>query len=394
MTTITMPRLSDSMEEGTILEWLIDDGAEVGEGDDLIEVETDKATMVHPSPVAGVVHRLVAAGETVAVGVAIAQVLAPGEAAPPAAAPVPAVAAKDADAQAADAPAAPPQAAQPPSGRAKASPLARRIARDLNLDLAGLSGSGPGGRIMRADVESAAKPVPADPIAAPAATRDSIVELTRIQQKIARRMSEAKATIPDFQVRTEVDVTELQELRGRMKVASIAVSVNDFVVRACALALARHPRANGSFRDGAFHLHGEVNVGVAVAAPDVLLVPVVREADRKSVAEIGAATRALASRVRDGSVTPPDLAGGTFTVSNLGMFGVSSFTAVVNPGQAAILAVGAAREHLVRRDGEIEGHEILELSLSCDHRILYGADAAAFLADLRELLETPLTLLA
>ncbi|HKG04478.1 MAG TPA: dihydrolipoamide acetyltransferase family protein [Conexibacter sp.] len=421
MTTIAMPRLSDSMEEGTILQWLVEHGAEVREGEDLIEVETDKATITHPAQAGGVVHHVVAAGETIAVGAPIAHILAPGESAPTVVAAGPSAATAPAGAAAApDAGVAAPASGEPASatapvaangqssgaersagGRAKASPLARRIARELGVQLESLRGSGPNGRIVRADVQAAADAAPAQPasgngavISASEPAAPTVVELTRMQQTIARRMSEAKATIPDFQVRIEADVTELLELRGRLKAASIAASVNDFVVRACAVALARHPRANGSFRDGVFHLHNAVNVGVAVAGPDLLVVPVIRDADRKPIVQIGEETRTLAGRVREGTITPPELAGGTFTVSNLGMFGVTSFTAVVNPGQAAILAVGAARERLALTDGEVQARQVLELSLSCDHRILYGADAAAFLADVRGLLEAPLTLLA
>ncbi|HZV74930.1 MAG TPA: dihydrolipoamide acetyltransferase family protein [Conexibacter sp.] len=417
MTTIAMPRLSDSMEEGTILQWLVEHGAEVREGEDLIEVETDKATITHPAQAGGVVHHVVVAGETIAVGAPIAHILAAGESAPdageaalaaaviaPAASEAGPASGEPAHAAASAAPAsgeparsATPVAAdgQPPDARVKASPLARRVARELGVPLETVRGSGPNGRVVRADVQAAATAVTAQTAsgngAAPAAA--TVVELTRMQQTIARRMSEAKATIPDFQVRTEVDVTELVELRGRLKAASVATSVNDFVVRACAVALTRHPRANGSFRDGAFQLHAAVNVGVAVAGPDLLVVPVIRDADRKPIVQIGEETRTLAGRVREGTITPPELAGGTFTVSNLGMFGVTSFTAVVNPGQAAILAVGAARERLALAGGQVQARQALELSLSCDHRILYGADAAAFLADVRGLLEAPLTLL-
>ncbi|HZV74062.1 MAG TPA: dihydrolipoamide acetyltransferase family protein, partial [Conexibacter sp.] len=213
---------------------------------------------------------------------------------------------------------------------------------------------------------------------------------------IARRMAEAKATIPDFQVRTEVDVTDLLALRAQMKAAQeSAPSVNDFVVKACGLALREHPRANGAYRDGAFELYARVNVGVAVAAEGTLIVPTIFDADAQPVTAISRTTRALAGRVREGTIIPPELSGGTFTVSNLGMFGVTSFTAVVNPGQAAILAVGAAVERpVVGADGALAGRSLMDLSLSCDHRILYGADAAQFLARIRALLETPFALLA
>jgi pyruvate dehydrogenase E2 component (dihydrolipoamide acetyltransferase) len=291
----------------------------------------------------------------------------------------------------------------------KASPLARRVARELGVEIAALAGSGPGGRVVRADVEHAANgtlaavaapaPAPAAPAAAaePASAKGEveIVEPTRTQQLIARRMSESKATIPDFQVTTEADVTELLAVRAAMKAQrGAAPSVNDFVVKACGLALRDHPRANGAYRDGTFALHERVNVGVAVAGEGTLVVPTIFDADRTPVTEISARTRELAAKVRDATITPPELAGGTFSVSNLGMYGVTAFTAVVNPGQAAILAVGAAVERPSVRDGEIVARELMALTLSCDHRILYGADAAAFLADVRALLEAPLRLLA
>jgi pyruvate dehydrogenase E2 component (dihydrolipoamide acetyltransferase) len=213
---------------------------------------------------------------------------------------------------------------------------------------------------------------------------------------IARRMAESKATVPDFQVRTEADVTELLSLRAQMKAAlDSAPSVNDFVVKACGIALREHPRANGAYKDGGFELYGRVNVGVAVAGEGTLVVPTIFDADAQPVTAIAQVTRALAERVRGGTITPPELSGGTFTVSNLGMFGVTSFTAVVNPGQAAILAVGAAvARPAIGADGALATRSAMDLSLSCDHRILYGADAAQFLARIRALLEAPLALLA
>jgi pyruvate dehydrogenase E2 component (dihydrolipoamide acetyltransferase) len=278
---------------------------------------------------------------------------------------------------------------RPPS-RVKASPLARRVALDLDVDLGELTGSGPGGRIVRADVEAAAR----GPVVAPRSDDGETVELTRVQRTIARRVSESNASIPDFQVRTEVDVTELLALRRAMKNVGRAPSINDFVVRACALALRDHPRANGTYRDGAIDVHARVNIGMAVAGEGTLIVPTIFDADAKTVTQIAAESRALAAQVRDGTIAPADLAGGTFTISNLGMFGVTSFTAVINAGQAAILAVGTAVERPVVRDGDIVARSVMDLSLSCDHRILYGADAAALIADLRGLLEQPLALVS
>ncbi|HET6448307.1 MAG TPA: dihydrolipoamide acetyltransferase family protein [Conexibacter sp.] len=429
MPEITMPRLSDSMEEGTILRWLVVDGATVARGDEIAEIETDKANMTYESDAAGVFRAVAAEGDALPVGAVIAHVLVDGEQAPggdsagaPAAVPAAPVSGRAhtglaAGAHASSSPPAGSAAASLPSVtvvddgpapdvRVKASPVARRLAGELGIDLAALVGSGPGGRIVKADVQAAAQDAPA---AAPAPSAPApasgggtgkgevtTVALTSIQKTIARRMAESKATVPDFQVRTEADVTDLLALRAQMKAAQgSAPSVNDFVVKACGLALREFPRANGAYKDGAFELYERVNVGVAVAAEGALIVPTIFDADAQTVTAIARQTRALAERVRSGAVTPPELSGGTFTVSNLGMFGVTSFTAVVNPGQAAILAVGAALARpTIDDDGQLVTRSAMDLSLSCDHRILYGADAAQFLARVRELLQAPFALLA
>jgi pyruvate dehydrogenase E2 component (dihydrolipoamide acetyltransferase) len=374
------------MEEGTVVEWLVKDGVRVARGDELAEIETDKATMTYEADADGILQQVVAEGETVAVGVMIARLLTEEEAR----------AAGNGSGGGGE-PAAISRSEDPvatvesePATRVKASPLARRVADALGIDLATLTGSGPGGRIVRADVEAAPQAV----AVAPREAEPESIELTRAQRTVARRMSESHATVPDFQVRTEVDVTQLLDMRGSMKAAGRAVSVNDFVVRACAMALRDHPRANGTYRDGVFDLHPRVNVGVAVAGEGTLVVPTIVDADTKPVTQIAEESRVLAGKVRDGTITPAELGGGTFTVSNLGMFGVTSFTAVIAPGQAAILAVGAAVERPVVHEGQILMRSIMDLSLSCDHRILYGADAASFLADLRGLLERPWALVS
>ncbi|MDX6615040.1 MAG: hypothetical protein QOD60_131, partial [Solirubrobacterales bacterium] len=298
----------------------------------------------------------------------------------------------------------------------KASPIARRIAEERGLDLASLSGSGPGGRIVKADVEKAgtgagsAGPAPAPAAAAaPAAPtpgaqekpetakgQTTVQELTKLQQIVARRMSESKATAPHFYLESEIDMSRCFEARSRIKASAkegeVVPSFNDMVIKAAALALREFPRANGAYRDGKFELYSRVNVGVAVAAQDALVVPTVFDADRKGLREIAAESRALAQRVRDATVTPPELSGGTFTVSNLGMFGISNFAAVINQPQAGILAVGAIVEKPVVRDGEITTARLMNVNLACDHRILYGADGAEFLGRIRALLEEPLGL--
>jgi pyruvate dehydrogenase E2 component (dihydrolipoamide acetyltransferase) len=273
------------------------------------------------------------------------------------------------------------------------------------VDLGALDGTGPRGRITRADVAARAGiEERRDPEIRPA-VRDrsprrasTTQELTRTQRLIARRMAEAKATIPHFQVQTEADIGALAALRAQLKdqpsPPDPLPSLNDFIVKACALALRRHPRANGSYRDERFELHEQVNVGIAVAAADALVVPTVSDADGRSVGAIAREARRLAAAVRDGSVTPGELAGATFTVSNLGMYGMTAITPVINPPQAAILGVGAARAVLALDDhGAVTERQLMTLTLSCDHRILYGADAAEFLSDIRRGLESPLTLL-
>jgi pyruvate dehydrogenase E2 component (dihydrolipoamide acetyltransferase) len=414
MTEITMPSLSDSMTEGTILTWLEDNGAHVAAGDELVEIETDKATMAYESPAEGVLEIVAGVGQTIAVGEVIARLGAAsegngvpsGEAEPPAAQqpvepaelePAP-VSGNGAEITA---------AANGDGAAVRATPLARRLARAHGVDLAELEGTGPRGRITRSDVAArAGVEVPAAPspaaASAPTPQREARSdgagrELTRLQQVIARRMSEAKATIPHFQVQTEADFDALLELRMQLKEQAgegqAVSSVNDFIVKACALALREHPRANGSYRDNRFELHERINIGVAVAAEEALIVPTIFDADRRSVADIAAESRRLADRVRTGNVTPPELSGATFTVSNLGTFGMTAITPVINPPQAAILGVGTARRLPALVAGELVERHLLTLTLSCDHRILYGADAARFLSEIRRGLESPLRLM-
>jgi len=414
MSEIVMPRLSDTMEEGTILRWLKAEGEEVARGEELVEIETDKATMVYESDQAGTLKLIASEGDTLPVGATIARVGDGGDsdgegglavAGAPPLGEEPAGASPAAPAAATSAPAD--AGATSGDGRVKASPLARRIASERGVDLASLAGSGPGGRIVKADVEGAGAAAPARS-AAPAAAADAVatakgttteVELTKLQQTVARRMAESKATIPDFHVQIDVDMDECVRLRGQLKQiaregAEVAPTYNDMVVKACALALREHPTANGSYRDGRAQLHSRVNVGVAVAADDALVVPTVFDADTKALGEIARETRALAERVRAKTITPPELGGGTFTVSNLGMFGISSFAAIINPPQAAIMSVGAlSKRAVVDEDGEgIVARSMLTLTLVCDHRILYGAEAARFGARVRELLEAPAAL--
>jgi pyruvate dehydrogenase E2 component (dihydrolipoamide acetyltransferase) len=444
MTDVVMPRLSDTMEEGTVLRWLKRDGEHVGRGEELVEIETDKASMTYESDREGTLQTIAREGDTLAVGELIARI---GEAAGGETARGEATVARTAT-EAAETSVTPAQ--QPPDAapshtpphngtparqdgqeravRVKASPLARRIAHETGVDLGAVAGSGPGGRIVRADVEASAGARPVEPVTSttapptsPSASRPSppsvpatpspegvasakgettTVELSRTQRTIARRMAESKATIPDFTLTADVDMERCVELRAELKRLSHAdaPTYNDMIVKACALALREHPRANGSYRDGRFELHARVNVGVAVAVASddptagALVVPTVFDADTKALGEIARETRALAERVRDATITPPELSGGTFTVSNLGMYGITDFTAIINPPQAAILAVGAVKPRAVVHTGEVVARHTMSVTLACDHRILYGADAALFLARVRELLEEPAAL--
>ncbi len=412
MPDVVMPRLSDSMEEGTILRWLVEDGATVARGDEIAEIETDKANMTYEADAAGAFQRVAAEGDTLPIGELIARIGDGSAPAPRPAAEAPAAAEQPAEPEPAPAPSPSMPAVGERSeanGRVKASPVARRLAREQGVDLAAVAGTGPGGRIVKADVEaaasaSAAPAVAAAPAPGPVAPGErgggkgetTIEELTRTQQTIARRMAEAKATVPDFQVSTEVDMAAAVAVREQLKTLAAdehpAPSFNDFVVKAAALALREFPRANGAYRDAKFELYERVNVGVAVAAENALIVPTIFDADQKSLGEIALEAKALAARVRAGSITPPELSGGTFTVSNLGMFGVTEFTAIVNAGQAAILAVGALRDVPVVVDGAVVPGKRMTLTLVSDHRILYGADAAQLLARIRALLEAPLGL--
>jgi pyruvate dehydrogenase E2 component (dihydrolipoamide acetyltransferase) len=576
---VTMPRLSDSMEEGTVLKWLVDEGGEVKRGEPLVEIETDKANMTYDADTDGVLVEIVAQeGDTLEIGEVIARIGDAGEAKSgggdeaeegdeeeagggeeEAAAEEgeggedeaaedeaaededaggeesgdedeagdadeagdeekegavaegegdeaegggeeeeagdeeaegdeegEAAAAEGGDDGAADegedededAAAEGEEAAVAGAeggggetqagagtatrektstgngdGRVKASPVARRMARDLGVELAELEGTGPGGRIVKADVQAAAEngggkagvaekgraePADGDGADADAGAKDDaeaakkdkkgkkkdrkaddkaekkdgekekeaekaeagvkghvkVEELTRLQQTVSRRMAESKATAPDFSIALSVDMTAAVALRERLKEISDPVpSFNDMVVKACAGALREHPRVNGSYRDGKFELYDRVNIGIAVAAMDALVVPTVFDADQKSLGQIARDAREVIGKVKDKTVTPPELSGGTFTVSNLGMFGIEQFTAIINPPQAAILTVGKLEKKPVVDDkGKIVARDQMVLTLVCDHRILYGADGAEFLARVKDLLEQPLSL--
>jgi pyruvate dehydrogenase E2 component (dihydrolipoamide acetyltransferase) len=450
MPEVFMPRLSDTMTEGTVSTWTKKVGDRVEKGDVLAEIETDKATMELEAYDAGVLEQIVVdAGGTVPIGEVIAVIgdgsgvgkgtgtgVPAGEATPAAPAP--------------DAPPEPPVSLHPGTPNAvvghvqgpatvslkdaaagswadgtqvKASPLARALARDAGLDLSAVRGSGPGGRIVRADVQEAiaamasggrtrptAAPSPSAPVVQQPSTFVSDasdveeVPLNNVRKVTARRLVESMQQAPHFYLTSVIDADELVEARARINDglaalagadgAPVRISVNDLVVKAVASALRAHPEVNVSFATDKLLRHRRIHVGVAVALPDGLIVPVISDADTKTVTQISAETRDLATRARAGKLKPEEFTGSTFSVSNLGMFGVDQFTAVINPPEAAILAVGATKQEPVARDGQIVVGHTMRVTLSIDHRALDGATAAKFLADLRSLLENPLATLA
>jgi pyruvate dehydrogenase E2 component (dihydrolipoamide acetyltransferase) len=358
---LTMPKLSDSEADVVIIRWLKAPGEGFRRGEALLEVETDKATVVYEAEDDGTLEAiLIAEGEPAAVGQPIATLSGDRR---PASVERPAVGGATNGSAVA-------------GGHPNATPVARRTAVELGVSLHDVTGTGPGGRITREDVQRAAPSAPAQP-AGDARGEIDIIELTPTQATIARRMAQSAATIPVFTVSVDADVSEIVALR---KDVEAPPSLNDFVVKAAALTLRDFPRFNASYADGAVHCFSRVNVGIAVATDDALLVPVVFDADEKTLSEISAESRRLAAAARSRSLRPEELRDGTFTVSNLGMFGVRSFTAIVDPPQVAILAVG----------GTVDG--AMALTLSCDHRVVYGADGARFLSRLRELLARPLVL--
>lgn len=438
MIDLHMPSPAEGIDEVVIARWLKKEGDPVAVGDDLFEIETDKVTMIHVAESSGILQIVEPEGSVVAIGAVIAHLLQTpvAEDAPPAASPeasadapaaptpvtaavpepeisAPIVAKASAESPAAQTPSA---AATPEPGISapivatatartaqagiRATPLARLIAGKDGIDLSVITGSGPFGLITRADVTgkpgTKVPPTGNDRARVSTSSKPTLEPLTRVQQVIARRMVEAKNTIPEFQVETEAAVDDLLALRGRIKeLGDVAVpSVNDFIIKAAALALREHPRVNASFQDDHFLLHPNVNVGFAVAATDALIVPTVRDADTLPLPQIAAETRRLAERARSGSLTADEVTGGTFTVSNLGMYGMTAITPIINAPQAAILGVAAPRESLfIAADEVVKRRSLMTLTLSCDHRILYGADAAAFLSSIRSLLEQPLRLI-
>lgn len=424
MTEIQMPRLSDTMEEGVIASWKKQVGESIERGEVVAEIETDKAIMELEAFDAGVLEKLlVEEGRTVPIGTPIAVVgdgsgaAAEAASAPaqPASEPAEPAAAETAPAETAAAEPAPAEQPAPATGsKPKASPLAKAVAKERGVDLSAVTGTGPGGRIIRADIEAAASAAPASapapapapaaeqPAAQPAPAVDEDVEevpLSNVRKVTARRLTESKQQAPHFYLTSAIDVTELMSFRANLNdrlqaAGGPKVSLNDLVVKAVATALRANPAVNVSFGGDKLVKHKRVHLGVAVAIEDGLVVPVLKDADRKSVSELAAEGREKAGRAREGKLKPDEMSGGTFTISNLGMFGIEQFSAVINPPEAAILAVGAAKDELQLVDGEVVARKILRVTLSADHRAIDGAVGAAFLQQFTSLLEDPIRIIA
>jgi len=427
ITRVVLAKLSPTMEEGTIVKWSKQEGDAIKVGDVLAEIETDKANMEMEALGQGVLRKvLVPAGGKAPVGALIGVIADPGEdiaatlaeaakasAAAPAPAPAPPPAAAPAPPVPAPAPEAAPRAlvvaaphAPPPaaaaSGRVKASPLARAIAARSNVPLASVAGSGPGGRIVKRDVEgyiaspAAARSAPpaarsATPV--PTVPPGTAIPLSSMRRTIAKRLSESAFTAPHFYVTVEIDMDAAVSLREQLlRAEEVKVSFNDLVVKACAKALTRFPTVNASWTGETIQTHAEVHVGVAVSIPDGLITPVVKNADSKHVVDIAAEIKDLATRARDRKLKPEEFMGSTFTISNLGMFDVTEFTAIINPPESCILAVGAVRKQPVVKDDQLAVGHRMKLTLSSDHRVVDGALAAQFLAEVRRLLENPVVL--
>jgi pyruvate dehydrogenase E2 component (dihydrolipoamide acetyltransferase) len=409
---VLMEALSPTMEEGRLVEWKKNEGDAVRVGDVIAEVETDKAVMELVARGEGILlKQLVPAGTTAAVaslvgiigqaGEDISDLLGGDSPAPTAASPTPAPqprspAATPTTAPLPSSPPAPPAAAT--SGRTKASPLARKVARERGLDLAAIAGSGPEGRVILRDLEQAA-PAAGAASAPPAAGGYTDVPLTQIRKTIAKRLAQSIGPVPTFYLTTEVDMDRAWEAREALNEAgkrgsgeAVKISFNDIVMKATAAALKAHPACNAWWQDDRIRYWNEVHLSVAVAVEDGLITPVVRHADRKSLREISAEVKEMAGRARERRLKPEEYTGGTFSVSNLGMFDIDQFTAIINPPEAGILAVGSIVEQAVVRQGALVPGRRLRLTMSCDHRVIDGATGAAFLRTLKGMLENPLAI--
>ena len=393
---VKLPRLGQGMEAGTITKWLKSPGDTVEKGEPLFEIDTDKVTQEVESDYAGVLLKITLESGEAPVGQTIAYIGKEGEEVAEAAAPEPAEAAPEPE-KVSDTAAPRETPAETKvsdtsgsnGGRIKASPLARRIARERGIDLSSLSGTGPDGRIVAEDVERGAVSKPAGPAAVPTGDIES-VPLTNIRKTIARRLTAAWQA-PVFQLTVSADMTRANELvaRSRELNPDVRVTVTDLLTKVCAQALMRHRDVNVQYAEDALLKFPTANVGIAVAAPQGLIVPVIRSVERLSLAEVGAARTEIVDRARDNKLTAQDLEDGTFTISNLGMFGIEQFVAVLNPPQAAILAVGATLDTPVARNGAVEVRPMMTITLTVDHRAVDGAAGADFLRTVKQFLEDP-----
>ena len=426
-TNILMPALSPTMTEGTLTRWLKKEGDVIKAGDVIAEIETDKATMEVEAVDEGVLGKILVGDGTegVKVNAPIAVMVNAGEtvpaaAAPAAAVPMPAAPVAAAPVAAVLAPvkaAAAAPAARPAGERIVASPLARRMASQASVDLAALTGSGPGGRIVRADIEAALKGAPPAPVvaptvapaAAPAAKAPAVpiaaphrmVPHSSIRKVIARRLTEAKSTIPHFYVSMDVEIDALVELGEKLnaksaprdKPESYFITINDLVIKASAATLRKVPMVNASWTDAGMILYDDVDISVAVSIPDGLITPIVRKADQKGLLTISREMKDMAARARAGKLRPEEFQGGGFSISNMGMFGVTSFSAIINPPQSAILAVGAGAKRPVVKDNALAIATVMTVTLSVDHRVVDGALAATWLKAFKGIVEDPLSLM-
>ncbi len=408
-TTVHMEALSPTMEEGRLVKWTKKEGDPVKTGETLAEVETDKAVMELVARADGqLVKILVPEGKTVPVGDPVAYIGAPGEKVGDGGPAVPAAAGKGMGEGGRGLPPPPPTPAPAPQTtvadeRVKASPLAKRIARETGVDLKLVSGSGPGGRVVKRDLEGGSPappaPIPHPPSPIPVAVRSGAayedVPLTQIRKTIARRLVTSLGPIPHFFLTTEVDMERAADARAALNKDlgdQGKVSFNDIIVKATALALARHRACNAWFQEDHIRYWNEVHLGMAVAVEDGLITPVIRHADQKTMSQISVEARALADRARRRQLKPDEYTGATFSVSNLGMFDIDQFTAVINPPEAGILAVGTVVEKPVVLEGQVVPRRRLRLTMSCDHRVIDGATGAAFLKTLKQMLENPLAM--
>jgi pyruvate dehydrogenase E2 component (dihydrolipoamide acetyltransferase) len=408
---VTMPSLSPTMKEGKVVKWLKKEGDKVSSGEPIAEVETDKSNLEIESYEDGTLAKiLVGENQMALVGAPIAYIAGKGgkaaaaapaaaPAAPKSGAPAAAPTAPKAEAPKAGAPAP----AAPSGGRVRASPLAKRMARDRGLDLAALQGSGPLGRVVKRDIEAALaqgappKKAAAAPARAAAATgvrpEPQVVPISTMRRVIAQRMTEVKPGVPHFYLTVDVEMDAAMKIREEAKALESKVSVNDIIVKAAAIALKRYPKINVSLQGDHILQYATADVGIAVALEEGLITPIIRDADQKGLSAISAEARELAERARKRALKPNEYTGGSLTVSNLGMYGIDQFVAVINPPQASILAVGAVADKPVVRDGQILVRKIMTATLSCDHRVIDGAIGAEYLRELKALLEHPMRLL-